>query len=74
MVEKIKKTTKDTLSTFDKIWNVTLLLAQAAAAVLGAVFAMELDNPHRGIVVGVACILAANVVLTLFRLQREVKY
>jgi hypothetical protein len=74
MVEKIKKTTQDTLSTFDKIWNVTLLLAQATAAVLGAVFAMELDNPHRAIVVAVACILAANVVLTLFRLQREVKY
>lgn len=71
MVDKIKKGTKNTLNTADRLWNVTLLLAQATAATLGAVFAMELDNPHRAIVVAVSCILAANVVLTLFRLQKE---
>lgn len=71
MVKEFKAATVKTLSTFDKFWNVTLLLAQATASVLGAVFAMELDNPHRAIVVAVSCILAANVVLTLFRLQKD---
>ena len=71
MVKEIKAATAKTLSTADRVWNVILLLAQGTAATLGAVFSMELDNPHRAIVVAVSCILAANVVLTLFRLQKE---
>lgn len=69
MVDKIKKGTETTLSTFDKLWNVLLLIAQSTAAVLGAVFCLELDNPYRSIVLGVAAILAADVVLKLYRLH-----
>jgi malate/lactate dehydrogenase len=72
MVKEIKQATAATLSTAEKLWNVVFLIAQSVAAVVLTLCALELTNTyHRGVVVAVACVLGANVVLTLFRLQRD---
>ena len=73
MVERIKKGTKETLSTLEALWGVLLIVAQTAAAVVLAVYACTFNEFGYLVVatVAVACVLAANVLLTLFRLIRK---
>jgi hypothetical protein len=74
MVEKIKRQSKEALITADAIWNVLILVSQTAAGIVLAVYAMTLrEYPFLLIATcAVACLLVANVLLTLFRLQRKV--
>ena len=72
MVDKIKRQGKEVLVTSEAVWNVLILLSELTAAVVLSVFAMTLrDMPwlRTGTCV-VAVLLAADVVVKLFRLQK----
>jgi cobalamin biosynthesis protein CobD/CbiB len=73
MVKEIKKATQETLSTLEALWGVLLIVAQTAASVIIAVYACTFNEFGYLVIatVAVACVLAANVLLTLFRLIRK---